>query len=108
MYSPKFNQVTERAILIEAMQAYSFATLIGPQSTPESPAPLVATHLPLVVKDEGPHGLIEGKFAHGGTHNFGQMRPATHLNSHFMRQRANIGAGGTFDTEAREGSIDLQ
>jgi len=68
MYSPKFNQVTERAILIEAMQAYSFATLIGPQSTPESPAPLVATHLPLVVKDEGPHGLIEGHFAKANRH----------------------------------------
>jgi len=50
MYSPKFNQVSDRAILIEAMQAYSFAILFGPQSTPESPAPLVATHLPLVVK----------------------------------------------------------
>ena len=68
MYSPKFNQVADRAILIEAMQAYSFATLIGPQSTPESPAPLVATHLPLVVKDEGPHGLIEGHFAKANRH----------------------------------------
>jgi transcriptional regulator len=68
MYSPKFNQVTDRAILIEAMQAYSFAILFGPQSTPESPAPLVATHLPLVVKDEGPHGLIEGHFAKANRH----------------------------------------
>ena len=63
MYFPKFNQVTDRAILIEAMQAYSFAILFGPQSAPEGPAPLVATHLPLVVKDEGEHGLIEGHFA---------------------------------------------
>jgi transcriptional regulator len=63
MYSPKFNQVTDRAILLEAMRAYSFAILFGPQSTPEAPAPLVATHLPLVVKDEGEHGLIEGHFA---------------------------------------------
>lgn len=68
MYSPKFNQVTDRAILIEAMQSYSFAILIGPQSTPESPTPLVATHLPLVVKDEGPHGLIEGHFAKANRH----------------------------------------
>jgi transcriptional regulator len=68
MYSPRFNQVEDRAILIEAMQAYSFAILFGPQSTPESPAPLVATHLPLVVKDEGPHGLIEGHFAKANRH----------------------------------------
>ena len=30
MYTPKFNQVSDRAILIEAMRAYSFAILFGP------------------------------------------------------------------------------
>jgi transcriptional regulator len=68
MYSPKFNLVTDRAILIEAMRAYSFALLVGPQSNPEAPTPLVATHLPLVVKDEGEHGLIEGHFAKANRH----------------------------------------
>jgi transcriptional regulator len=68
MYSPKFNQVSDRSILIEAMQAYSFAILFGPQSSTESPAPLIATHLPLVVKDEGEHGLIEGHFAKANRH----------------------------------------
>jgi transcriptional regulator len=68
MYSPKFNQVADRSILIEAMQAYSFAILFGPQSSSESPAPLTATHLPLVVKDEGEHGLIEGHFAKANRH----------------------------------------
>jgi transcriptional regulator len=68
MYSPKFNQVADRSILIEAMQAYSFAILFGPQSALDSPAPLVATHLPLVVKDEGEHGLIEGHFAKANRH----------------------------------------
>jgi transcriptional regulator len=68
MYSPKFNQVADRSILLEAMQAYSFAILFGPQSTPDAPAPLVATHLPLVVKDEGEHGLIEGHFAIANRH----------------------------------------
>jgi transcriptional regulator len=68
VYSPKFNQVADRAVLIEAMRAYSFAILFGPQSTPETPAPLVATHLPLVVKDEGEHGLIEGHFAKANRH----------------------------------------
>jgi transcriptional regulator len=68
MYSPKFNQVADRAILIEAMRAYSFAILTGPQSGPDFTAQLVATHLPLVVKDEGPHGLIEGHFAKANPH----------------------------------------
>jgi transcriptional regulator len=68
MYSPKINQIADRAVLIEAMQAYSFAILFGPQSTPESLAPLAATHLPLVVKDEGPHGLLEGHFARANRH----------------------------------------
>jgi transcriptional regulator len=63
MYSPRFNQVADRGLLIEAMQSYSFAILFGPQS--ES---LVATHLPLVVKDVGPHGLLEGHFAHANRH----------------------------------------
>jgi len=68
MYSPKFNQAADRDVLIEAMRAYSFAILFGPQSTPDAPAPLVATHLPLVVKDEGEHGLIEGHFAKANRH----------------------------------------
>ena len=68
MYSPKFNQVADRGILIEAMRAYSFAILFGPQSAPDAPAPLVATHLPLIVKDEGEHGLIEGHFAKANRH----------------------------------------
>ncbi len=73
MYTPKFNQVTDRAVLLEAMQTYSFAILIGPQAAShdagsETIAPIVATHLPLVVKDEGPHGLIEGHFAMANRH----------------------------------------
>src|ERR1019366_7146159 len=68
MYSPKFNQVSDRSILIEAMRAYSFAILFGQQSSPELPVPLIATHLPLVVKDEGEHGLIEGHFAKANRH----------------------------------------
>jgi transcriptional regulator len=50
------------------MQAYSFAILFGPQSTPECQAPLVATHLPLVVKEQGEHGLLEGHFAKANPH----------------------------------------
>ncbi|MGB9152673.1 MAG: FMN-binding negative transcriptional regulator, partial [Alphaproteobacteria bacterium] len=71
MYSPKFNQVSDRSILIEAMRAYSFAIVFGPTSgagSPEQPGPLVATHLPLVVKEEGEHGVIEGHFAKANPH----------------------------------------
>lgn len=68
MYTPKFNQVTDRAVLIEAMQTYSFAILIGPLNASESESPHHATHLPLVVKDEGPHGLLEGHFAKANSH----------------------------------------
>jgi predicted FMN-binding regulatory protein PaiB len=68
MYSPTFNQISDRAILIEAMRAYSFAILFGPQTAPEASAPLAATHLPLVVRDEGPHGLLEGHFARANRH----------------------------------------
>jgi transcriptional regulator len=63
MYTPRFNQVADRAVLLEAMQAYSFAILVGPTSNQDAAASLTATHLPLVVKDIGPHGTIEGHFA---------------------------------------------
>lgn len=64
MYTPKFNQVQDRAVLLEAMRTYSFAILFSgqPESDPQ------ATHLPLVVKDEGPHGVLEGHFARANRH----------------------------------------
>ncbi len=68
MYIPKFNQVADRATLIEAMRAYSFAILFGLQFDSESAGTPVATHLPLVVKDEGQHGLIEGHFSRANRH----------------------------------------
>jgi transcriptional regulator len=68
MYTPKFNQVTDRSVLIEAMQAYSFALLIGAQPSPQADTPLTATHLPLVVKGGGVHGLLEGHFAKANPH----------------------------------------
>jgi transcriptional regulator len=68
MYSPKFNQVHDRAVLIEAMRAYSFAILFGAQSEPDAESSAQATHLPLMVKDEGPHGLLEGHFARANRH----------------------------------------
>jgi transcriptional regulator len=64
MYTPKFNQVSDRSVLLEAMRAYSFAILFG-QGNEGSAA---ATHLPLLVKDEGEHGLLEGHFARANQH----------------------------------------
>lgn len=62
MYTPKFNQVSDRSILIEAMRSYSFAILFGPAGE------LRATHLPLLVKDEGEHGTLLGHFARANGH----------------------------------------
>ena len=62
MYTPKFNQVSDRAVLLEAMQSYSFAILFGPAGE------LRATHLPLLVKDEGEHGTLLGHFARANPH----------------------------------------
>jgi transcriptional regulator len=67
MYTPRFNKVDDRALLIEAMRSYSFAILFGPLNQSNSPS-LAATHLPLVVRDEGEHGVIEGHFAKANTH----------------------------------------
>jgi transcriptional regulator len=64
LYTPKFNQLTDRAILLEAMQRYSFAILFGGDGAEAA----TATHLPLIVKDEGEHGLIEGHFARANKH----------------------------------------
>lgn len=67
MYTPRFNQVTDRAVLLDAMRENSFAILFGPTNAdPDHRA--TATHLPLVVKDEGEHGVIEGHFAKANRH----------------------------------------
>ena len=68
MYTPKFNQVSDRALLLEAMRTYSFAILFGPVDETIASTPHYATHLPLVVKDEGPHGVLEGHFAKANVH----------------------------------------
>lgn len=67
MYTPKFNQVTDRSVLIEAMRAYSFAILFGPQGAQSTDA-MRATHLPLIVRDEGEHGALLGHFAKANPH----------------------------------------
>src|SRR3984957_954229 len=68
MYTPKFNQVTDRAILLEAMRDNSFAILFGPVSGSQPCTAPTAPHLPLVIMDEGEHGVIEGHFAKANRH----------------------------------------
>lgn len=83
MYTPKFNVVTDRAVLLEAMRENSFAILFGPTdpvggdriptdgaqiNEVQTNASLGATHLPLIVKDSGEHGVIEGHFAKANHH----------------------------------------
>jgi transcriptional regulator len=68
MYSPGFNQVTDRALLLEAMQQNTFALLVGPLPGADPAVNPVASHLPLVVRNEGPHGLLEGHFAKANRH----------------------------------------
>ena len=68
MYTPKFNKLVDRDLLIETMRANSFAILFGPVDSDTMAAQHHATHLPLVVKDEGPHGVLEGHFAKANSH----------------------------------------
>jgi transcriptional regulator len=68
MYSPKFNRVSDRVVLLEAMRAYSFAILFGRAGGGENEGSAVATHLPLLVKDEGEHGTLLGHFARANPH----------------------------------------
>jgi transcriptional regulator len=67
MYTPRFNQVTDRTILLEAMRENAFAILVGPVSNADTTV-TTATHLPLVVKDVGEHGVLEGHFAKANRH----------------------------------------
>jgi len=64
MYVPAFNRVDNPAILLDAMRAWSFATLFGPGPDGKP----TATHLPLVIASEGLHGVIEGHFARANPH----------------------------------------
>ena len=68
MYTPKFNALTDRATLLSAMRENSFAILFGPVGASDASVPPTVTHLPLVIKDAGEHGVIEGHFAKANPH----------------------------------------
>ena len=65
MYIPNFNRVDDRTVQFEAMRRYSFAILFGPAGAANG---ATATHLPLLVEDEGEHGLLKGHFARANRH----------------------------------------
>jgi transcriptional regulator len=67
MYTPGFNKINDRATLLEAMRAHSFAILFGPGGAQPEDG-MRATHLPLIVRDEGPNGTLLGHFARANTH----------------------------------------
>jgi transcriptional regulator len=64
VYTPKFNQINDRGLLMEAMRRWSFAIVFGCGTDGSA----VATHLPLVIHDEGEHGVLEGHFARANPH----------------------------------------
>ena len=63
MYIPEFNRVEDRAISLAFMRANPFAILIS--SSDKGP---FATHLPLLVRDEGNSLTLRGHFAKGNAH----------------------------------------
>jgi len=63
MYLPEQHRVDDVAALHALMRARPFATLISAGA-----AGLMATHLPTVLKDDGPYGLIECHVARANPH----------------------------------------
>jgi transcriptional regulator len=63
MYRPEHFRVEDRAQMHALMRARPFATLVSAGS-----AGLYASHLPTVLKDEGPWGVVEGHLARGNPH----------------------------------------
>ena len=52
--------------------------------------------------------LFEGKFADGGATDFGEVRARAKLLAHFVRQRANVGAGRALDDKASDVAFDCR
>jgi transcriptional regulator len=64
MYTPAFNRIDDRSLLLEGMRAWSFAVLFGPDAEGRPSA----THLPLIITDEDEYGVIQGHFARANPH----------------------------------------
>jgi transcriptional regulator len=63
MYQPDLFRVDDLAQLHALMRARSFATLVS-----AGPLGLYASHLPTVLKDEGPYGTVECHLARANPH----------------------------------------
>ncbi len=63
MYVPKAFQTNDRAELVAFMRAHSFATLVS-----ADPGGLLATHLPVVIEDDGETIRISGHVARQNPH----------------------------------------
>jgi transcriptional regulator len=63
MYQPEHYRVEDLKLMHALMRARPFAALVS-----VSPAGLCATHLPTVLKDDGPYGCIECHLARANPH----------------------------------------
>lgn len=63
MYIPEFNRIEDRGLTIAFMKANPFAILIS-----QSETGLVATHLPLLINDDGDKLQLRGHFAKANHH----------------------------------------
>ena len=69
MYTPRFNQVADRTILLEAMRANSFAILFGPLNPRDASEPPSADDsAPSSATLGEQHGVVEGHFAKANRH----------------------------------------
>jgi transcriptional regulator len=62
MYTPPYFQIKDRSLLFSTMREFSFATLISSQASG-----MVASHLPLLIADDGTEGRILGHMARANT-----------------------------------------
>jgi transcriptional regulator len=63
MYIPESFRIVEEPEIEAFLQRYDFATMVSP-----APATLIATHVPVVVKRDGPRLVIHGHVAKANTH----------------------------------------
>ncbi len=122
MYTPKHNQLEDRAALLAYMRAYSFATLAS-----TGPAGLTATHLPFVIEEEGGEIRLPAHMAkaNGPGRDFGSghdamvifMQPHAYVSPRLYDSRQNVPTwnyvaihayGRPLLIEDRGGKLDLQ
>src|SRR5688572_31217446 len=63
MYIPESFRIVEEPEIEAFLQRYDFATMVSP-----APETLIATHVPVVVKRDGPRLVVHGHVAKANTH----------------------------------------